>query len=367
MASVTTAVSACFVRPGQVGGAEYALYNLLDGFRQLPAAQAFEVVTATPLPIGFAPLTERRVDTGRLRNRIAIETVSLPVLRGVDRWLLPNYYTPVGLRGQVVTVIHDCQYAHFPANFSTAKRRWLAAAHRYTLRRASTVIAISAFVADDLVGLHGERFAPKIRVIPNAVSFDRLEGGALPSGVPTDRELVLCVAANYRHKNLPMLVRAFSDVARRRPDAHLVLVGQSPENLLGARHATGLDRLIDALGLRGKISRLGHISDPELGALYRAATVLAMPSLFEGFGLPVVEALGLGLPVVSSAAGSLRDVGLGLPILVDDPTDGRVFADYVVDVLTAPKRCAVAPLDSEKIRNYYSPLRVAREFVEVMA
>ena len=359
---MATAVSACFVRAGRVGGAEHALYNLLDGLRSVTTAvDPWTVVTAEALQPSFdlAPLQSRSVHVPGVHNRIAIETLALPPLRDFDRWLLPNYYTPVGLRGRVVTVIHDAQYAHYPENFSVAKRRWLAAAHRHTMKRADVVVAISEFVARDLVRLHGDRFAAKVRVIPNAVSFHRLPAGELPVGVPTDRELVLCVSGAYQHKNLDTLVHAFAEVAARRTDSHLVVVGQAPELLLGARQATGVGGLARQLGLVDRVTILGYVSDPELGALYRAAAVLAMPSLFEGFGLPVVEALGFGVPVVSTRCGALADVSLGLARYVDDPMSAAELAARVVDMLAEGTKGRPTAADAEQVRRRYDPRRIA--------
>lgn len=361
--TMATAVSACFVRAGRVGGAEHALYNLLDGLRTVTSgADPWSVVTAEPLQLGFdiAPLVVRPVRVPGVRNRVAIETLALPPMRGVDHWLLPNYYTPLGLRGRVVTVIHDAQHEHFPENFSARKRAWLRAAHRYTMRRADVVVAISDYVADDLIARHGDRYVSKIRVIPNAVSFGRLEPGELPEAVPRDREIVLCVSGGYRHKNLETLVHAFAEVAARRPDSHLVVVGQAPELLLGARAGVGVDGLVRELALTDRVTVLGYITDAELGALYRAASVLAMPSLFEGFGLPVVEALGLGVPVVSTRAGSLTDVSLGLARYVDDPTSPTEMAEALIAVLAEGTRPSEA--DVEQLRARYDPQHVARLF-----
>ncbi len=360
---MATAVSACFVRAGRVGGAEHALYNLLDGLRSVTTVvDPWTVVAAEALQPGFdlAPLQTRAVHVPGVQNRIAIETVTLPPLREFDHWLLPNYYTPVGLRGRVVTVIHDAQYAHYPENFSAVKRRWLAAAHRHTMKRADVVIAISEFVAADLVRLHGDRFAAKVRVIPNAVSFDRLSPGELPDGVPTDRELVLCVSGAYRHKNLDTLVRAFAEVAARRPEAHLVVVGQAPELLLGARKATGIGGLVRELGLADRVTSLDYVNDPQLGALYRAASVLAMPSLFEGFGLPVVEALGFGVPVVSTRCGALAEVSLGLAQYVDDPLSHVDMASALVDTLEQGVPGRPSTEDIRRVRAQYEPAAVAK-------
>jgi glycosyltransferase involved in cell wall biosynthesis len=358
---MATAVSACFVRAGKVGGAEHALYNLLDGLRTVTAADPWSVVTAAPLNPGFdlAPLVARPVHVAALRNRAAIETLSLPAMRDVDRWLLPNYYTPAGLHGRVVTVIHDAQHAHFPEHFSPLKRAWLRAAHRHTMRRADVVVAISMFVADDLLRLHGDAFGSKVVVIPNAVSFDRLEPGELPAGVPGNREIVLCVSGAYRHKNIDTLIRAFAIVAGQRPDAHLVLVGQAPEQLIGARHGTGVVPLIDALGLTSRVSVVGYVDDASLGALYRSASVLAMPSLFEGFGLPVVEALGLGVPVVSTRSGALAEVALGLASFVDDPMSTDEMASALVDVLSSGNAARPSATDVETVRARYDPVTVA--------
>jgi glycosyltransferase involved in cell wall biosynthesis len=357
---MATAVSACFVRAGRVGGAEHALYNLLDGLRAVVSiADPWSVVTAEPLQLGFdlAPLVTRPVHVPGLRNRVAIETIALPPLRGVDRWLLPNYYTPFGLRGRVVTVIHDAQHEHFPENFSARKGAWLRLAHRYTMRRADVVVAISDYVADDLIARHGDQYASKVRVIPNAVSFDRLSPGVLPSAVPRDREVVLCVSGGYRHKNLETLVRAFVEVAARRPDAQLVIVGQAPELMLGARPGAGVGGLVRELALGDRVTVLGYVSDAELGALYRAASVLAMPSLFEGFGLPVVEALGLGVPVVSTRAGSLTDVSLGLAHYIDDPMSPSEIAAALIGVLSDGAR--PSEVDVEQVRARYDPRAVA--------
>ncbi len=363
------AVSACFVRAGRVGGAEHALYNLLDGLRSVTTGDnPWTVVAAEALHPGFdlAPLQTRPVHVPGVHNRVAIETLTLPTLRGFDGWLLPNYYTPIGLRGRVVTVIHDAQYAHYPENFSVAKRRWLAAAHRHTMKRADVVVAISAFVAADLVRLHGDRFAAKVQVIPNAVSFDRLSPGKLPDGVPADRELVLCVSGAYRHKNLDTVVRAFVDVAARRPDTHLVIVGQAPELLLGARKATGVAGLVRELGLSDRVTSLGYVSDSELGALYARAAVLAMPSLFEGFGLPVVEALGFGVPVVSTRCGALAEVSLGLARYVDDPMSAAELADALRSVLADPQSAAPTADEQAALHEHYSPRRVARQHVDAV-
>ncbi len=357
--TMATAVSACFVRAGRVGGAEHALYNLLDGLRAVTAAAPWSVVTAEPLQPGFdlAPLVTRPVHVAGLRNRVAIETLALPPLRGVDHWLLPNYYTPFGLRGRVVTVIHDAQHEHFPENFSARKRG--GCARRTATRCAARTSSSRSPTTSPTISSPATATATRRRFgsFRTRCLSTRLEPGALPKAVPRDREIVLCVSGGYRHKNLETLVRAFAEVAARRPDAQLVVVGQTPELLLGARPGVGVGGLVRSLSLTDRVTVLGYVTDAELGALYRAASVLAMPSLFEGFGLPVVEALGLGVPVVSTRAGSLTDVSLGLARYLDDPTNAAEMAGALIDVLADGARPSAA--DVEQVRARYDPTTVA--------
>jgi len=177
--------------------------------------------------------------------------------------------------------------------------------------------------------------------------------------VPADRELILCVSAAYRHKNLDTLVRAFAEVRKQRPDSHLVVVGQPPEQLIGARRRESLSTLVEHFGLATHVTLLGYVTDAELGALYRRASVVAVPSLFEGFGLPTVEALGLGVPVVSTRCGALEEVSLGLARYVDDPMSATEIAGALTDVLGSGALASPSAADVERVRARYDPRAVA--------
>ena len=183
----TFAINACFVRHGRVGGAEQAAVNLVEGLRgQVRRDERWLVYDREPLvtraPI--RPLTQRTLPSLPRVNRMAYEPLALSMVRRPSAWLHLNYATPAGLRGPAVTVIHDAQYAHFPENFTAVKRRWQARAHARTVAHATVTIAISEFTARDLVRLHGRDVASRIVVLPDPVSFERLEPPAQPTQVP---------------------------------------------------------------------------------------------------------------------------------------------------------------------------------------
>lgn len=361
------AVNGCFVYPGRVGGAEQMLYDILEGLRgHVRPGDEWTVYTREPLATGaLDPLRERRL-TGLPRlNRMGFEALRLPAIRGVDAWLNANYYTPPGQSGRVVTVIHDAQFAHFPENFSPLKRRWLTVAHAATMRLADTVVAISQFSADDLRRLHGDRAARKITVIPNAVSFTRLQGGTIPAEVDAERPSILCAAAAYTHKNIPTLLRAFALVAAR-SEAQLLLTGAGPEQLVGQGSTTDVAGLVDELGLGERVRFLGYVNAPTLGALYRHATVFALPSRFEGFGLPVVEALGSGTPVVTTRCASIPEVSLGLADYVEDPTDPDELAEHLLAVLADPDRFRPSEQDQLRLRATYAPAEIGRRYAQLL-
>ena len=361
------AVDASFIDPGRVGGAEHMLTNLVEGLALTAAPDdALEVFTDHPwdAPAGtaFRPLAGRG-------NRFTHITWTLrSVLRDYDAVLFSNYFTAPfprsARRPRFVTVIHDLQYVHFPEHFSRQKRLWLRATHEATLRLADATIAISHHVRRDILTRYGRRWAPRVHTIHNPVSWTRFgseEGAGAP---PVDGPYVLAVAAQYPHKNLETLVRAFARMRERgaHPDVDLVLAGQLGAQLSGVAWTRPLDDVIDDVGVREAVHVTGYLTDRALGDAYRHASVFAFPSRFEGFALPVVEALGFGLPVLTTRSTAIPEVTRGLATYLDDPLDASAMADRLEAMLDDPSPFRPAPDDVTRLRAAYAPETIALRY-----
>jgi glycosyltransferase involved in cell wall biosynthesis len=365
------AVDASFVDPGRVGGAEHMVANLVAGLAQAcPPGDELVVYTDRPWP---AP---DRVRFTAVRGRGNRFTRISATLRGrLDRYdsvLFTNYFTApfprTRTRPRFVTVIHDLQYLTFPRNFSARKRAWLRASHEATLRFADRTVVISEQVRGDLLGRYGRRWAPRVATIHNPVSWDRFGVEAPLPGSVGDGPFVLAVAAQYPHKNLVTLVRSFAELRRRGAHAgtKLVLAGQLGHELRGIARTTPLDRLIEEAGLGDVVVETGYIDDLTLGSLYRRATVFAFPSLFEGFAMPPIEALGLGLPVLTTRETSIPEVTMGIARYVDDPRDPVEMAGMLDRMLDDPEGARPSEEEVARIRAAYDPVRIAARYRDVL-
>ena len=279
-----------------------------------------------------------------------------------DAVLFPNYFTPPFVprrMGRVATVIHDFLHAERWNAMSRKRREWQRIAYRLTYSRAEVVIVPSDFVRERALELYGSVAHKKTRTIPNPISWKRF-GDASRDAPFAGRPYVLTVAAQYPHKNLAVLIRAFAQLRPQFPDLLLVLSGQLPQNLLGIRDRTNQVRdLILELGLESAAITTGYLDDAELGNLYRHATLFAFPSLFEGFGMPAVEALGFGIPTVTTRRGSLPEVTMGAAFYLDDPKNVDEWIEKLTYMLRNPSAGRPEPKTIAKIRDRYSPTRIA--------
>lgn len=246
-------------------------------------------------------------------RRARLDVLHCPSFRGPTRAIVP-----------LVVTVHDLAVLRHPEAFNRWTRTYSRVLVPRVVRAADRIIAVSEFTSREL----GELLrvpAEKIRVIPNAV-----DPTFSPEGPVAPGDFALAVGTLEPRKNLQRVVEA-----ARRAGVELRVVG--------ARGWRGVE--VGGNGVRW----LGEVPDEELATLYRGARCLVYPSLYEGFGIPVLEALACGTPVVTSAGGAMAEVADGAAVLVD-PRDPNAIAEGIVQA--DARRAELASAGPERARAY---------------
>ena len=302
-----TATSGLLQALARVGTLEYRVYlppvapNAAEG---LASEIVPEYGRATTLPERLGAMAKATVRPGPIRRRLA----AAEVLHYPFTIRLPSTDAPA------VVTLHDLQHLDLPALFSRGERAFRAVAYHRSTRSAARVVVPTEFVRDHAVRalrLESER----VRVIHHGIDHARFT----PSDEPR-APFLLYPARAWPHKNHVRLFEAFTVLRRERPGLRLVLTGGGHEG-----------RVPEGVEVRG------HVDDDELVSLYRRASALVFPSLYEGFGQPPLEAMACACPVACSAIPALLEV-CGQAARTFDPDDPAAIASAVRDVLDDPER-----------------------------
>lgn len=328
-------VNTLFYLPGEVGGSETYLLETLRALSRRPDAPELVLFTNREnhekLRVEFphAEMVASGVGAASRVARILVEQFRLPGLvkrARPDVLWSPGYTAPaVCACPQVVSVL-DMQYKRFPQDVSWLAARAMDVLYPLAARRAAAVAAISEFAKSEAVRFLG---IPPDKVTVTLLAADPAFGEpagpppAAVAGVP----YLLCVAHTYPHKNVALLVRAFNRIAGEIPH-RLVLVGKprfgEPEVLAALRDSPP-----------GRVLRRREADGHELIALYQGAAGFVFPSLYEGFGLPVLEAMRAGTPVLTTREAAIPEVG-GDGVTYADGRDEAAFAGAMRSLATLP-------------------------------
>jgi glycosyltransferase involved in cell wall biosynthesis len=368
-------------RPDQLAGGQYSyLENLLRGLVALAGDHSpdkmFDTTLfySTPIPWNDERVSFRSAPAsyGRFAAHAWVGAVAS---RRFDTLLFPNYFTPPVIRAdRAIAVIHDLQFRHMRRFYSIAKWQWLNACHRLTLAKCRTVVAISNVVREDILSQYGAKWERRVQTVHNPICLERFEQIGDISQFVRDRPYIMCVAMDRPQKNLHTLVRAFDRIKERYPDHMLVMAGQlrrlrpdRQSKVPGvAIDLPSVEDLVAKMGLQDRVVVTGFISDAQLSALYRGASVFVLPSLFEGFGMPAAEALALGTATIVSNLPVLREITLGSAQYLADPKCVGELAERIADILGKSEAARPSPDLTQKIRDHYDPKRIARQYYELM-
>ncbi len=316
-----------YLVPGEVGGSELYARELLAAIHAREPEIELVVYCAPEAADRFAELGTVRTAPGPSRVkplRAALEQTWLPQKAHHDRVdVLHSLGTTAPIRCHVPSVVTvlDLIFHHVPETFPRASRAGLELIVPRAARAADAVIAISEFERQDI--------ATELRIPTDSIFVTPLAPAGPGDAAPVperqlrqslslgDSELVLCVSAALAHKNLPRLIDAFAPLATER-DAILVLAGHD------GLERRALQAHADAAGVSDRVRLTGWIERAELEGLYNAARAFAYPSLIEGFGIPILEAMARGLPVACSSAGALAEVAGGAALLFDPHNTGEI-------------------------------------------
>jgi len=342
---VNIGVNTLFLIPGEVGGTETYLCETLDHLTDAPDVST--VLFANRENISL--LSERYGRSARVRvvavpcraasrpQRILVEQFVLPRHvrhSNVDVLWSPGYTTPLRCPVPMVTTIHDMQYRHHPEDLTLQARLATAILVRGASRRSRLILVPSAFSRDEVVRFTGMP-SDRIRITPEAA--DPTFGVETPAAESARRiaaltrrtaPYVLMVSNTYPHKNVDGGIRAFAALQERIPH-DLVLIGKPRlgEPLIQASLA--------AINDPTRFIRMQRIARSDLVALYQGAAAFLFPSRYEGFGLPVLEAMLAGTPVVTTRGGSIPEIG-GEHIWTASPDSTPEMSARLMEALSLP-------------------------------
>lgn len=234
---------------------------------------------------------------------------------------------------KTVVTIHDLIFLRIPESYPWLQRQILKLKTRYACRVADRIIAVSEMTRRDIIHYYGVD-STRIDVIYQSIdeiyrrqlTSEQLQDVSQRYGLPG--RFILCVGTIQQRKNQHTLVRALPLLPE---DIHLVLVGKEEP------YSAVVRRTADELGVSSRVHLFTHVPTADLPAFYQLASVFACLSRFEGFGIPLAEALASGKPVIGAVGSCLEEAG-GPDSIYLDPDDANGLASIVNDIIHTPER-----------------------------
>ena len=352
-----------WVKPQKSGGIESFARNLLDGISIQDKESQYTLFLSIDNYESFSQyaknqnfrLIKCRCFANKILRRLIWQNIYFnKILRkyNIKVCLTPFYSKPLipNKECKTITVIHDLQALHYPEYFNPIKVIWLKYAWKRTLESSNIIIAISNFVKQDIVKQYGDKYQNKIKVIYNPIKITR-EQKIYPS---IEEPYFYTICSPYKHKNFKTLVLLMAKICKTS--------NQLPKKLL----VTGMKKfpkeieiLIQEKKLEDNILLTGYIDNNKRDFYIRNAKLFLFPSLFEGFGMPVVESLMLGTPVITTNTTSIPEVSCNKAIYISNPTDVNEWINKINENIYNRQRTPI-PFSQYDIKN------IANQYIELI-
>jgi glycosyltransferase involved in cell wall biosynthesis len=346
--------------PNRVGSGEFC-YQLLVNFKRIDYKNEYQIFLPTKPSLDLPPENDRWKYKVHIAKRMWTLVGLSKILRNekIDVFFSPTHYLPLSCTRNSVIAIFDLSYLRFPKMYNKKDLVKLKVWGGISVRKAKRIVTISESSRNDIIEAYGVK-PEKVRVVypgikPTLPSRMSLEDMNEAFGIKG--KYILFVGTLQPRKNIAKLIEAFSDLNDK--EMSLVIVGKKGwqyDQIMGAPKKFGVEE---------RVKFLEKVSDEDLPSLYKHAEFFILPSLYEGFGLPVLEAMSYGCPVITSNISSLPEAG-GDAALYVDPKDVKDITEKMNRLLEDDKlRRELSEKGKEQIKKF-SWEKSAKEVLAVL-
>ena len=348
--------------PNRVGSSVYC-YELLKNLAKIDAKNNYEIFLPQSPTNDLPKATEAwKYKVLPSRKMWTITSLSLDLLknRSLDVFFTPTHYLPIFASKKSVVSILDVSYFYFPELFKKKDLIQLKKWTKYSAKKSAKILTISESSKSDIIKEYGVS-EDKVRVIypgisTNSAVNNKLKMEELEKKFGIKNKYILFVGTIQPRKNITRLIEAYSKIDS---DVNLVIVGRR------GWHYEEIFKAPEKYNVKDKVLFLENVTDEELPALYKNAEFFILPSLYEGFGIPVLEAMNYGTPVITSNISSLPEVG-GDAALYVDPNDTMDIAEKMKKLLGDKNLRSELIAKGKKQVEKFSWEKSARQTLEVL-
>lgn len=360
------AVDLSFIRPDyKNGGTETYIKNLMKGWIEIGHIENFvffihaDICSSYHKQFPECNFVQYNISGKHKVRTIIFQTFLIPAW--IKKYKIDILFYPTYISGfypsipvPVVINPHDIQFKFYPEYFSPIKKWYLHAGYKHSLKKADKIVTITNYVKSTLLSFYPKECGGKITTIYNPIDFSNNNPMAVDGiGFPW----ILSVSSIEKHKNMITLIKAFREIADMIPH-NLVIVGCK---------GTGTDEIVKYIAencLANRIILTGYITDGQLNWLYQNADLYITTSMYEGFGMTPVEAIGRGIKTIISNIDPLLEVTLGFAYNYYPVNDFKALGRKIKEVLDSsdekfPKEKATA------IKNQYSKEIISNQYYQL--